>query len=105
MRTKLLLLTICLAGAPVVSLLPGCSSSPSANSGADSAASTASARNDSGKSGNQLWADNCIRCHNNPSPSRYSDSEWQVVMRHMRIRANLTAEEEHKILAFLQSAN
>lgn len=60
---------------------------------------------DSGKGGAQLWAQNCIRCHNVRSPSTYSDAEWEVAMHHMRIRANLTAEEHRKILEFLKSAN
>jgi cytochrome c5 len=59
----------------------------------------------SGKGGAQLWAENCIRCHNIRSPSIYSDAEWEVAMHHMRIRANLTAEEHKKILEFLKSAN
>ena len=60
---------------------------------------------DTGKGGGQLWAENCTRCHNNRSPSTYSDAEWEVAMHHMRIRANLTAEEHRKILQFLKSAN
>lgn len=57
------------------------------------------------KSGTQLWAENCTRCHGNRSPAAYSDSQWSVAMMHMRVRANLTAEEHRKILEFLQSAN
>ena len=57
------------------------------------------------KSGTQLWAENCTRCHNTRSPATYSDAEWSVAMMHMRVRANLTAEEHRKILEFLQSAN
>ena len=60
---------------------------------------------DTGKGGGQLWAENCTRCHNNRSPSTYNDAEWDVAMHHMRIRANLTAEESKKILEFLKSAN
>lgn len=59
----------------------------------------------SGKGGAQLWAENCVRCHNIRSPSSYSDAQWEVAMHHMRIRANLTAEEHRKILEFLKSAN
>ncbi|ODU25112.1 MAG: hypothetical protein ABS95_00765 [Verrucomicrobia bacterium SCN 57-15] len=58
-----------------------------------------------GKGGAQLWTENCIRCHNIRSPSTYSDADWEVAMHHMRIRANLTAEEHKKILEFLKSAN
>ncbi len=31
--------------------------------------------------------------------------QWDVVTLHMRIRGNLTAEEQHAILAFLKSAH
>ena len=55
------------------------------------------------KSGAQLWAENCIRCHNIRSPSNYSPAQWDVVMMHMRVRANLTPEEHKKILAFLKA--
>jgi hypothetical protein len=56
-----------------------------------------------GKSGAQLWAENCNRCHNIRSPSNYSPAQWEVVMMHMRVRANLTPEEHKKILEFLKS--
>jgi hypothetical protein len=54
------------------------------------------------KSGSQLWADNCQRCHNTRSPSSYNDAQWEVAMMHMRVRANLTPEEHKKILEFLK---
>lgn len=56
-------------------------------------------------SGAQLWAENCQRCHNYRSPSSLSDAEWAIAMHHMRVRANLTAEEHNKVLEFLESAN
>jgi hypothetical protein len=56
-----------------------------------------------GKSGAELWADNCVRCHNIRSPSNYSPAQWEVIMMHMRVRANLTPEEHKKILEFLKS--
>ena len=55
--------------------------------------------------GVQLWAQNCGHCHNVRSPGSYSDAQWDVAMLHMRVRANLTAEEHRKILEFLKSAN
>ncbi len=57
------------------------------------------------KSGAQLWGENCKRCHNIASPSDYSDVQWDVIGTHMRLRANLTADEIRKIVEFLQSAN
>lgn len=54
-------------------------------------------------SGEKLWAQNCLRCHNNRGPSTYSPAQWEVSMLHRRIHGNLTAEEHTKILEFLQS--
>src|SRR6266567_7596201 len=58
-----------------------------------------------GKGGAQLWAENCVRCHNIRSPSSYSPAQWEVVMMHMRVRANLTPDEQKKILEFLKSGS
>ena len=55
------------------------------------------------KSGTQLWSENCTRCHYARPPGYYSGAQWTLVMHHMRSRANLTGEEERKILAFLQA--
>ena len=57
------------------------------------------------KGGAQLWAENCNRCHYAPAPDRYSDAQWDVVVHHMRMRANLTGEEARQIAVFLKSAN
>ena len=57
------------------------------------------------KTGAQLWGENCIRCHNTPSPDTFSDYEWEVAGLHMQIRGNLTADETTKVIEFLQSAN
>ena len=78
-------------------LLAGCATAPKKTG--DAAAKEHSA------GGSQLWAQNCARCHNIRPPTSYSDAGWNVAMLHMRIRANLTAEEHHQILEFLQSAN
>jgi len=58
-----------------------------------------------GKSGAQLWAENCVRCHNIRSPGSLSPVQWDVAMMHMRARANLTPEEHKKILEFLKSGS
>jgi len=57
------------------------------------------------KSGAELWAQNCIRCHNIPSPPAYSDVQWETIGLHMKERANLTDEQIKKIVEFLQTAN
>jgi len=56
-------------------------------------------------SGAQLWAENCARCHNFRSPTTYSDGQWRIAGHHMRLRANLTAEQERKIVEFMQASN
>lgn len=96
-----------LSGAALLSItglfLAGCNSATTMSEGK----MTTAQRTDSAivKGGAQLWAENCSRCHNIRSPSIYSDAEWDLAMHHMRIRANLTAEESNKILEFLKSAN
>jgi cytochrome c1 len=57
------------------------------------------------KSGATLWGENCLRCHNTPTPTDFSDAHWETIGMHMRLRANLTNEEVKKVVAFLQSAN
>ena len=55
--------------------------------------------------GAKLWAQNCIRCHNIRNPASLSDRQWEIVLHHMRVRANLTADEHEMILEFLKAAN
>jgi mono/diheme cytochrome c family protein len=56
-------------------------------------------------SGSALWAQNCGRCHNFRSPADFSDGEWDAITLHMRVRANLTAEEYTLIRDFLKASN
>jgi hypothetical protein len=56
----------------------------------------------SSKSGAQLWAENCQRCHNTPSPATYSPEQWETVGLHMQSRALITDEERTKIVEFLK---
>ena len=79
-------------------LVIGCASEKQSTEVAGGAAAAPTA-----KSGAELWAENCNRCHNIRSPSNYSPAQWEVVMMHMRVRANLTPEEHKKILEFLKS--
>ena len=57
------------------------------------------------KSGVQLWAENCARCHYSRAIDSYSDAEWDVAALHMRVRANLTAADARAITEYLKSAN
>lgn len=55
------------------------------------------------KTGIQLWGENCGRCHNAPGPGEFNKANWEIVGRHMRIRANITETEERKIIDYLKS--
>src|SRR5581483_5838851 len=57
------------------------------------------------KTGAQLWAENCSRCHNMRPPESYSDPQWAMIVHHMRSRADLTGDEAKKITQFLQASN
>ncbi len=57
------------------------------------------------QSGMQLWADNCANCHAMRSPDSYSDTQWDVAVLHMRMRANLTADDANAIAEYLKAAN
>jgi hypothetical protein len=52
--------------------------------------------------GAELYALHCNRCH----PERYATertaSQWKTLMLHMRVRANLPAEQARTILKYLQ---
>ncbi len=85
-------------------LLSGCSS-PARQSGTAAGPSTARGNAVGANRGAELWAQTCNRCHNIRSPNSLSDSQWDVAMLHMRIRADLTAEEYRQILPFLKSAH
>ena len=53
----------------------------------------------------QLWTENCTHCHNARDPRSFTDAEWTVALHHMRVRANLTAEEHRAILEYLKASN
>jgi hypothetical protein len=57
------------------------------------------------RSGAQLWAENCNRCHNAPGPGEFNNDNWDIVGTHMQVRANLSKTEVDKITEFLKSAN
>jgi len=58
-----------------------------------------------GKAGSELWAENCTRCHNARPPQYYSDATWDIIVHHMRLRANLTGEEARAVAEFLKAAS
>jgi hypothetical protein len=57
-----------------------------------------------GLTGEELWSNNCLRCHNIRPPTMYGNAQWDVIVHHMRIRANITGKEQRAIVEFLKSS-
>lgn len=49
--------------------------------------------------GQRVFAENCSRCHN--APQSFSPRIAGTISRHMRVRANLSEDEERALLRFL----
>jgi len=71
---------------------------------ATNSSSAASSDSYMGLTGEELWSNNCLRCHNIRPPTMYSDAQWDVIVHHMRLRANITGQEQRAIVEFLKSA-
>ena len=68
--------------------------------------SSSAASSDSymGLTGEELWSNNCLRCHNIRPPTMYGNAQWDVIVHHMRLRANITGQEQRAIVEFLKSS-
>jgi hypothetical protein len=53
-------------------------------------------------SGADLYAIHCNRCHPERYPTERTATQWKTIMLHMRVRANLPAEQAKTILKYLQ---
>lgn len=69
---------------------------PTGASGQDPAKMAAGARG---------WSQNCTRCHNARSPLERNDTDWAIIVGHMRARANLTKTQATAIAIYLQAVN
>ncbi|MCH7535183.1 MAG: cytochrome c [Bacteroidetes bacterium] len=58
-----------------------------------------------GLNGAEVFRNNCSRCHNYRFPNQFSDAQWEIIVTHMRVRAQLTEAEAMAVLEFLQKAN
>jgi len=52
--------------------------------------------------GAELYAMNCNRCHPERYATEFTTAQWQTIMLHMRVRANLPAAQAKQILKFLK---
>jgi hypothetical protein len=109
-RRNFMIATLNLIRAPLVALtlfvLAGLAWNASADSREKRQKQDASSDSDSymGLSGQELWSNNCLRCHNIRPPTMYSNAQWDVIVHHMRIRANITGQEQRAIVEFLKSS-
>ena len=55
------------------------------------------------RQGARLWSPYCGACHNARPPAERSPAEWDTIMMHMRVRANLPAEDTRALLEFLKT--
>ena len=85
---------ICLWGTFVVAVAQTVAKSSQKDSKSDPAATKTSQTE-----GEKRFQANCGRCHN--PPESISPREARAVVRHMRVRAMLSAEDEQLILKFL----
>jgi hypothetical protein len=52
--------------------------------------------------GAELYAINCNRCHAERYPTEFTSGQWQTLLTHMRVRANLPAKQAKEILKYLK---
>jgi cytochrome c5 len=52
--------------------------------------------------GAELYAINCNRCHQERYPTEFTSAQWQTLMTHMRVRANLPAKQAMEILKYMK---
>ncbi|MDE1920436.1 MAG: hypothetical protein KGJ09_02100 [Candidatus Omnitrophica bacterium] len=55
--------------------------------------------------GEELYAINCSRCHTERYPTERTSAQWKTILMHMRVRANLPADQAKKILKYMQENN
>ncbi len=52
--------------------------------------------------GAELYAINCNRCHPERYATEWTAAQWKTLMLHMRVRANLPADQAKAVLKYLQ---
>ena len=53
--------------------------------------------------GMDAWGHYCSNCHNAPPASERAPHEWDTVLMHMRVRANLPAHTASAILEYMKA--
>ncbi len=55
------------------------------------------------RSGVEIWANACGRCHTAQPPNRYTAKDWDSIGRHMILTARLTTAQGEAVLEFLKA--
>jgi mono/diheme cytochrome c family protein len=53
-------------------------------------------------SGVELYAIHCNRCHPERFPNEFNEAQCKTIMVHMRVRANLPAEQARAVMQYMQ---
>lgn len=53
-------------------------------------------------SGAEIYSMHCARCHPERYPNERTSAQWKTIVMHMRVRANLPAEQANKVLKYMQ---
>jgi cytochrome c5 len=98
MNTKQMIVALCLL-ASSVSFAKAASQdqAPSTKPGKNKPAAQSQPQHED--DGARIFHQNCSRCHN--TPEAFSPSISGTVVKHMRVRASLSAEDEKQLLHFL----
>jgi cytochrome c5 len=97
---KFAALSACLAHALCMSVLAQTAPAPAKTAAPATAASAASAKQQADQDhAEHVFQANCSRCHN--PPDSLNPRVTGTIIRHMRVRANLSAADEQAILRFL----
>lgn len=104
MRTTELIKTICRVRTKLVQLLAvGVGGVGVAVMFVTSLATTVTPTKAEPLSGAELWTMNCSRCHMARNPGEFTTAQWRTIFRHMRIRANLPADQAKEIQKYLEA--
>ena len=52
--------------------------------------------------GAELYSIHCARCHAERYPTERTAAQWKTILLHMRVRANLPAQQSRTMLEYLQ---
>jgi cytochrome c5 len=85
---------VLLAAIPLISQTDNSNQTPTAKP-----VNSAAAQSPKEHDGQKVWEQNCSRCHN--APQGFSPHISGTVIRHMRVRAGLSREDEQALLRFL----